>query len=344
MELDLRKRRVLRVIVEEFVATAEPVGSRRVAERSALDVSPATIRNEMGELEAMGYLEQPHTSAGRVPSDKGYRFYVDELMEAEPLAPAEVRRLRRALAERIREVQGLVQLTARLLADATACLAMVVGPQLEATRIRAVRLAPLGLRRALLVMVTDAGFVISHVVELPPAFDEAELEPLERLLSRHLGGHAPGGDVRRALRVLDREVPRLHPLLEQAEALLAQDLEPGGEERVYLGGAANLLGQPEFRDVQRARALLALLEQERLVRELLARRESAGVEVTIGQEHPHEALHGCSVVAGSFSIGDRAGGRVAVLGPTRMPYRRVVPFVKHVADSLSELLTRAVGS
>lgn len=360
--LSERKQRILRAIVEDYIATAEPVGSRTVARRYVPGLSPATIRNEMADLEELGLLEQPYTSAGRIPSDLGYRYYVDHLMEAEPLDP-ELETAVRALQERARELAGLIQQATRLLADLSGCVAMVLAPQLSTAAVRSLHVVPLGPGRGLVVVVSDAGFIESRLVDLPDDVGHDALEQLGGRLTEVLAGRMPE-DLSRTTLARARAAPSAFArVVEAVLELVTAGLEPA-DERVYLGGTSNILSYPEFRDTDRVRALLSALEQEDLVIRLLAGRAagtaqapehapgadrgpgeagSGNVDVTIGREQPVDVMQSCSLVRGTYRRGPAVAGKVGVLGPTRMPYARTVALVETVVATLGEALERLPG-
>ncbi|HEX6989767.1 MAG TPA: heat-inducible transcriptional repressor HrcA, partial [Bacillota bacterium] len=261
--------------------TAEPVGSRTVARRYGLGVSPATIRNEMADLEEMGYLEQPHTSAGRIPSTKGYRFYVDELMDLEPPSLPDIDRIRRLFADRIREVDAVLRQAARILSEVTDGLALIQGPTLSRAVFRALRMILLRPERALLVLVTDEGLVDHRLVEVPPGTTSGDLERIAAVLTDRLAGIPLERVSRRAIGHLQRELAGYRALLDATLEGLHSP-EPDGDQRVMLGGTANLFRQPEFREIERAHAVIRLLGERQLVRDLLNGLEprSGDVQVT----------------------------------------------------------------
>ncbi len=336
--IDDRKNKVLQAIIEDYVATAEPVGSRTIARKYNLGVSPATIRNEMSDLEEMGYLEQPHTSAGRIPSDRGYRYYVDCLMPERPINPAEQEAIRRTFQRKIREFDTLVRETARLLSETTQLTAVISGPQFEKAVFKEIRLVPLGQDRALLIYITDSGLVENQVVEVPLEVTMLELQQVAALLSEHLRGQRVETLSRTALQ---RELVRYGTLLEQALYFLEQKLEPGERHRLYLGGTSHMLDQPEFRDVEKLRGVLSFLEQEEAVASVLGvDRESEGVEIQIGEEIRLRELADCSVVTATYRLGDRIIGKMGVIGPRRMEYPKVVSILNAIASYLSELNRR----
>lgn len=324
--------------------TAEPVGSRTVARRYGLGVSPATIRNEMADLEELGYLEQPHTSAGRIPSTKGYRYYVDELMDLEPPSAPEMERIRMHFAEQIREVDSLLRQAARILSEATDCLALIQGPTLSQSVFHALRMIPLRPGRALMVLVTDEGLVDHRLLEVPPDTRGEDLERIAAVLTDRLAGIPLEQVGRRAIGDLQLELAGYRALLDVTlERLLTPD--SGDEDRVVLGGTINLFRQPEFREIERAHAVIRLLGEQQLVRDLLNGLDvgTGDVQVVIGHENPLAQMQEFSVVSATYMLDGREIGRLAVVGPTRMNYPRVVSTVELVTQTLSDVLTRMLA-
>jgi len=339
VRLDERKRLVLKAIIEDYIDNAHPVGSRTIARKYDLGVSPATIRNEMADLEEMGLIGQPHTSAGRVPTDKGYRYYVDEIMC--PTEPSErvMSAIRRIYASRAIQVDALAQGSARLLSEMTDCLSLVTGPRLDRARFASMQLIPVRQGAALLVVVTDDGFVQNMMVELSPHdLSMEELQRVSRVLSGALRGHTLGELGRGLLRDLRLELAGLHEILEVVIESLTSDSPGADEGEVYLDGAINILNQPEFRDVERVRAVLGALAQDTLVRDLLWCNPREDLSVVIGEENPHTAMKDCSLVSATYWVDGEPAGRLAVLGPKRMPYGSVVSLVRRMSSVLGDIL------
>lgn len=337
MHLDDRKNKVLQAIIDDYVATAEPVGSRTIARKYQLGVSPATIRNEMSDLEELGFLEQPHTSAGRVPSDKGYRYYVDCLMESQTVSASDEEVIRRTFERKVREIDTLVRETARLLSDTTHLTAVISGPQIQKAHFRELRLVPLGGDKAVLVYITDSGFIENQVLELPVEVTMLELQRVSELLNDQLRGQPVESLSRAAVRTLQQELYRYGALLEQTLQFLGQKLEPGERNRLYLGGTTHMLNQPEFRDVDKVRDLLNLLENDEVVAGVLAS-SNPGERPTIqiGEEIKVREMTDCSVVSATYRLGDEVIGRVGVIGPKRMEYARVVGIMNSITRHLSD--------
>ncbi len=336
--LDERKRRVLQALTDDYIQTAEPVGSRNLARKYNLGVSPATIRNEMADLEEEGYLHQPHTSAGRIPSDKGYRYYVDELMVRWEPGPAERSAVYREVVAVRRAMEEMVHEAARLLARATQYASVVAAPRLEASVFRRLDLIALDETRIVAVVVADPGFVQHRIVEVGCPVSQEQCDAAAERLNRRLIG-LRYGDIGRDLLAGLREETGQGELYDAVADLLTGSLGDRQSDKVYLEGTLNILNQPEFRDIERARSLLALLEAREILNQVLSMAaRTSGTTVIIGQENPVVALRECSVVSAAYRLGDEVIGAIGVLGPTRMDYSKAVGMVQYVADHLSEAL------
>ncbi|OGS69677.1 MAG: heat-inducible transcription repressor HrcA [Firmicutes bacterium RBG_13_65_8] len=341
MTLTERRGLILKAVVEEYVRNGQPVGSRAIVRRYGLDISPATVRNELARLSEEGFVVQPHTSAGRAPSDRGYRFYVDNLMSPYDLGAAEEIAVRRYLNACSSGIRDAVRGTARLLADVTSYVAVVLAPELGAGRVEGVHLLPVAEARALLIVVLEGGFVQHKLIELPGSIEPEDLEYLSRQLDAAFRGCAVD-DLPRAVAALWRSsMARYGAVLELAANALLESLHPGDQdqERIYLGGTTNILRLPEFQDVERLREVLGLLEEEALLMDILtARTSGAAVQVTIGRENPSQAMRECSLVTATYRVPGGGTGLLGLLGPTRMDYRRVTAVLDAVRMSLDGLL------
>lgn len=340
--MDDRKSKILQAIIEDYVATAEPVGSRTISRKYNLGVSPATIRNEMSDLEELGYLEQPHTSAGRVPSDRGYRYYVDCLMQEKDVSPSEDELIRRTFERKVREINTLVRETARVLSDTTHLTAVVSGPQIEKAAFKELRLVPLGGDKAILIYITDSGFVENQVLDMPVEVTMLELQRVSDVLNEQLKGQRVELLSRSAIQLLQRELSRYGALLEQALQFLELRMEPGDRQRLYLGGTTHMLSQPEFRDVDKLRSLLTLLEHDDIVAGVLkgSPQKDESVNIQIGEEIQVRELTDCSVVSATYRVGDQVVGRMGVIGPKRMEYGRIVGVMHSITRHFTESMER----
>jgi heat-inducible transcriptional repressor len=336
--LDDRKLAVLRAIVEDYVSTNEPVGSKNLVDRHNLDVSPATIRNDMAVLEEMGFIVQPHTSAGRIPTDMGYRLFVDRLSGIKPFTAAERRAIETFLAGAY-DLDEVVMRTVRLLAQLTRQVAVVQYPSLTRSAIRHLELVPLTDTRLLLVLITDTGRVEQRSVELPSPAGEESVTHLRAVLNAYLDG-------RRLTEVASviAELPdRIEPV-ERANAaavfsVILESLVERHEERIVVGGAANLAAADFAKGLHDV--LEALEEQVVLMRLLGESGDEASVTVRIGAENQVEGLQSTSLVAAGYGSGEQALARLGVLGPTRMDYPTAMGAVRAVARYVGQILAGA---
>ena len=344
--MDERKMRILQAIIDSYIDSAEPVGSRFIARRYNLGVSPATIRNEMADLEEMGYLEQPHTSAGRVPSDKGYRFYVDFMLGMHELAAREIAHIDEWYRNRAREIDLQIQRTAKILSQMTHYTSLILGPTLSEQELRYLQILPIGERTAVIVLVNETGIVEHRNVDLPEGLREDELNDIAQIMNERLKGKTLN-DVKDALfrelhQELNQRMERFHmarQMLEQVLQIMDETVLDCQEERMYLGGAMNILSQPEFKDVEKARSILGLLEEEASLRQVLADLAPEGITIRIGQENSLVEMQNLSMVTARYEIGGKLVGTVGVLGPTRMDYSRVVSLMERITRHLNESLT-----
>ncbi|HHW10056.1 MAG TPA: heat-inducible transcription repressor HrcA [Firmicutes bacterium] len=334
-----RKKNILRAIIDDYIETAEPVGSRTIARRYQLGVSPATIRNEMADLEELGYLQQPYTSAGRIPSDKGYRYYVDALMPQTSLSPRE----RELLWEQIQlqmsqaAVETLVHRAVRLLADMTSYAAVAMAPSIMDSVIKTVQFAPIDSRSVLLVLISEPGFVQHRIVDdLRSAVDESLLSYGRRVTALLRG--MPFGSVPAVIREAIREIIREEELREALLEMITAGEKHDYTEKAYLEGSVNLMDQPEFKDVSKAKAVLTALEEPSRLLEMLSQNE--GDTVVIGAENIIDDMHECSLVTATYHVKGRVLGTVGVIGPTRMVYNRAITLVDNVAAAVSEALSK----
>jgi len=337
MNLDDRKARLLRAVVHDFIQTAEPVGSKTLAERYALGVSAATIRNELATLEDQGYLSHPHTSAGRVPTDRGYRFYVDSLSGVGKLARAQEEAIVRYF-EGAADLEETLRRTSILLASLTRYTAMVAPPALDRSRVRHVELVGLGRHVIMLVLIMDTGRVEKRVVETASEVGTNDLEDLRRQLNEALVGERLDR-AELVLSAMAQDVPRSSRVLFTTLAnAIGQVVGDQSIERVWVGGQAHIAGPDGFDGLETVHRVYQALEQQVLVLRLLqAALGKDRVSVIIGAENPVEGMEACSFVTSTYLAGD-ATGSIGVLGPTRMDYLRAMAAVQAVARYLGDVL------
>lgn len=333
-----RQLLILQAIVDDYIRSAEPVGSRTISKREGITYSAATIRNEMADLEELGFLEKPHSSAGRVPSQQGYRFYVDHLLMPHYLTNDEQAFLRSQLTEKLEEIEDVIEQSAKILSAITSYSSVVLGPEIFETNLKHVQIIPLSKRDALIILITDTGHIEKHTMFLPDSIDVSELEKIVNILNERLKG-VPIYKLRSKLHAEVAKLLEAHVKnFEQVLAILNDALTTEKQEKVFYGGKTNLLIQPEFRDIEKARLLYSILEEDSIV-ERLFRTDTAGIHVKIGHENELEAFENCSIITASYTIGGEHMGTIGILGPTRMEYRRVIGIIDHFSKDLTKLLT-----
>ena len=336
MSSEDRRLDVLRAIVEDYVSTNDPVGSKALSERHSLGVSPATIRNDMAVLEDEGYIAQPHTSAGRVPTDKGYRLFVDRLSAARPLSGAE-RRAIQSFLEGASDLDDVLRRTVRLLAQLTRQVAVVQYPILARASVRHLEVVQLTACRVMLVLITDTGRVEQRVLELPGSLADDDITELRRLLNAHLQGRRLADAHQALIDLPDVVLPVLRPAMTTVVAGLVEALVDQPEERVVTGGTANLTRSPlDFPNT--LQPVLEALEEQVVLLRLIGEVDSSTVLVRIGEENLHESLHNTSVVSVGYGAGETALGGLGVVGPTRMDYAGNMTAVRAVARYVGQLL------
>ena len=342
--LSTRERRVLEAVIQTYVQTAEPAGSRTVSRRFGLGVSPATIRNTMSDLEEKGFLFHPHTSAGRVPTNKAYRAYVDALLNSAPVpASVEKEKLTEALRSSDSPIETILRRAAQSLGILTQELGIAMGPRLATSVLRSLDLVRVSDERLLMVLSLEGGAVRTVFVEVAGSIAGTALAEVTKVLNERLAGLTLE-DIRQSLGARLRDSVSVHEarellniFVEEAEALFDEQIALGGEH-VVLGQPSLLVEQPEFAAADRMRRLIELTERPQALAEALKKRgETSGISITIGSEHEDERLKDFTVVTAEYHAGQLAGV-IGVIGPTRMPYQKVISLVNHTSQLLSDLL------
>jgi heat-inducible transcriptional repressor len=337
--MDERATQVLRYIVEDYIATAEPVGSRTISKKMGQALSPATIRNIMADLEEMGFLAQPHTSAGRAPTAAGFRYYIDHLILLRSVEQGEVDQLNLAAGEGGAPADELVRQVSRLLSNLTHQASVVIVSRPDQQRLRSVGLMRAAVDKILLVAVMEGGLVQHRLIEGEADQTGDELEKI----NAYLNGIAEGLTLpqlrARILSELQKERARYDRVMQRALTMGARALADSGSGEVYVEGRANILDQPEFaEDVQRLKRILRAFEEKSVIFRLLDRAmDREAIQVSIGAENLVEDLGDVSVVASGYRQGASAVGSIGLIGPVRMDYSRVIPLVKYTASLLTTM-------
>jgi heat-inducible transcriptional repressor len=334
-----RQLLVLKVIIDDFIRSAQPVGSRTLSKKDEISFSSATIRNEMADLEDMGFIEKTHTSSGRIPSEKGYRYYVDNILSPQKLDRQIITQIHSIFIDRIYEMEKLVQKSAQILSDLTNYTAILLGPAVKENKLRRLQIVPLNQETAVAIIITDTGHVENRMFTLPIGFNTGDLEKLVNILNAKLAD-VPIIELRDKIYKEVAQMLRQH--IENYDALLhsiSDTLNLPQNEKIFFGGKANILNQPEFNDIQKIRSLMEMIEGEKGVYELF-KHTPAGIHVKIGKENQLSEMEDCSVITATYSIGQEPVGTIALLGPIRMEYSRVISIVDFLSNDMSRALTK----
>jgi heat-inducible transcriptional repressor len=330
--MEERHREVLIALIREYIDSAEPVGSRLLARRYFRKLSPATIRNVMADLEEMGYLAQPHASAGRIPTDRAYRFYVESFPRPSPSEPRgpETRAPRTG-------IDSLMERTSEHLSTVTRMTGLLLAPPLRHTTISRVELFPLEQDRALAVLVTDSGWVTARAITLDPPLAADEVRKISRELTRRFRGRTVAESVEMETSPAD-PLDELHT---RARSIMDQILTVLRGRTLYVSGAINMLDHPEFGDIETTRELLRTFEQKERLADLMANlAQDEGVHITIGEENPYAEMRECTLITSTYLYRNQVLGILGVVGPRRLPYPDVISVVNETARSLTEALSR----
>ena len=333
MELTDRKKQILKVVVEDYVRTAEPVGSKAIAAEMG-GVSSATIRNELSDLTELGYLEQPHTSAGRVPSPKGYRLYVNELMEQQRLSLAETERINQSLQMKMEELDRVISQAGRAVSSLMNYPAYVAATGKKQMTARRFELLPVDEHSCIVVMMMGDNRVKSQLLRMQLKVDTEQMPTLVNLLNSNFTGISADEMNRRLMDVSEQVTPQMFLLLSQTIAYAADVLQEAGQKEVFTVGTSQLLKLPEFRDADKAHQLMSFLSDSK---ENLPVPDEGPMKILIGPENVSEALQDTSVVVASYDIGNDMRGLIGVVGPTRMDYGTVAARLSGFAEGLTRL-------
>ena len=338
--LNERKKKILQIIIEDYISSAEPVGSRTIARKYDLGLSPATIRNEMSDLELLGYVEQPHTSAGRIPSAQAYRFYVDALIEPGTLTDNDMALIDGWYNERRRNIDDIFQSTAKILSRMTQNVSMVLTNQQTIANFCYLKFLPLDSQHAILCIVADDGSIDTNVIDIPLGMSSEEMDYLAGKMSKLLEDRNLSDISVEILQTVHTDVVEDKLIFSSLLQAVRKMTGRRQEQKVFLGGTKQLLNQPEFRDVERVRNLLGILEEEKVLKDLLQGGEDSGLKVTIGSENKFTGIQDCSMVQATYRLNGQIVGTMAVLGPTRMEYGKVISVMDYLHKYLKTILDK----
>ena len=336
LELGERKEKILKAIIQTYLETGEPVGSRTISKYSDLNLSSATIRNEMSDLEELGYIIQPHTSAGRIPSDKGYRFYVDQIIREKDDEVTEIKDL---MIQRVDRVELLLKQLATILAANTNYATMISGPQYHQTKIKFIQLSRMEAGKLLIVTVLEGNIIKNSMVDLDGELSEEELLNLNILLNNSLNGLTSDQINLGVITKMKEQAGSRRQIVDLVLNEVAEAIRANEEDlQIYTGGTTNIFKYPELSDGQKASELLGTLEQKELLKNLFTDegdgQENTGIQVYIGDETLVQSMRDCSVVTANYVLGDGLRGTIGIIGPKRMDYEKVVNTLRSLTSQL----------
>lgn len=337
MIMDGRKFRILQAIIDDYILTAIPVGSRTISKKYEMGLSSATIRNEMSDLEELGYLDQPHVSAGRIPSTKAYRLYVDQLLAQGKIQASDMESIRSHLTDRARQMEDVIGHAAQVLSSLTHYTALVMTPKGNEMKIRNLQLVPVSATSALVVIVTDSGIMRDAVIRVGEDMDADTLYSISRMLTDKVAGHTLS-EARKLLTAATGNPERQRQMLSGITELMSEVEQQHSTGKLMLGGTSNILNFPEYSDVEKAKSFLSVLETKEKLCKLLEQHQGMAFTVRIGPETGIPELVECSLVTATYRFGDHNQGTIGVIGPTRMQYSHVFSVLSAMGEQLTRLL------
>ena len=338
MALNDRKIQILKAIINDYIATAEPVGSRTLAKKYDLGVSSATIRNEMSDLEDMGLIIQPHTSAGRIPSDLGYRLYVDRLMNRSELTPKEQQFLHSVVSGNVSRIEYLMEETAKALSMLTNYTTIISEPVLKRTALKQIRLMPLDDASIMLIIVTEGNFVKNHIIHVNRAPSDEDLFSVSVKINSILQGHTLEDINEHTIMALQKELKEYSGLLKPVLKAVQKTIRSAENVHLHMSGAKNILTFPEFSDVAKATEIFRAFEEKNNLVSLLRNPKDNDIRILIGNEINIKEMQDCSVITTTYRMGENTGGSIGIIGPTRMNYNQVVSVLNEMVKNIESAL------
>lgn len=338
MQLDERKTRILQAIIRNYLETGEPVGSRTISKYTDLNLSSATIRNEMADLEEMGYIIQPHTSAGRIPSDKGYRLYVDTMMEQKD---KELEEMKEMMLEKEDKMDTLLKQVAKLLAVNTNYASMISAPAVHKNKLKFIQLSRVDVNQLLAVIVMEGNLIRNNILPVSEELSDEHILKLNILLNTHLNGLAIEEINLAMIQKLKQQAGIHSEIISNVVDAIAEGIKADEDLEIYTSGANNIFKYPELADQQRASEIINTFEEKQMLTELvqdtLSDENNTGIQVYIGDETPISSMKNCSVVTATYELGEGMRGTIGIIGPKRMDYDKVVDALKTITHQLDEL-------
>ncbi|MBM7614665.1 heat-inducible transcriptional repressor HrcA [Alkaliphilus hydrothermalis] len=338
MELNERKLKILQAIVQDYIQTAEPIGSRTLTKRYSIGVSPATIRNEMADLEDLGYLTQPHTSAGRIPSDKAYRLYVDYLLQMKKIATFQRDTIKSSLIKRFGELEDVLQYSSKILSQLTNYTSIAMAPQIKGSKLKHIQLVPIGDEHIIAMIVTDTGVIKKPLLKISGGMDYDFMMRVSTLLNEKLTGLTIQDIEQKLVGDLRKEAHQFSDIIDTVVPQVFKTLEEIDDFELFMNGTTNIFNFPEFSDVLKAKSFLTMLEEKALITNMITASESNGIKISIGSENPFQEAKDCSLVTATFNLEGNVMGWLSVIGPTRMDYSHVISVMQQISSYINQIL------
>nr|WP_236616453.1 heat-inducible transcriptional repressor HrcA [Schnuerera ultunensis] len=344
--MDDRKIKVLYAVIDSYLLTAEPIGSRTISKQYDLGVSSATIRNEMSDLEDLGYLNKPHTSSGRVPSDKAYRLYVDQILKAKKLKidMNKKEEIKRILTRESNEIDQLIQNTAKILSAITSYTALAISPQIKKIKLKHIQLIPIDPSEILVVLVGDSGIIKNTIFRIEQEIPGDQLNRISNFLSHKLKGLTID-DIGKAMdNGIFEEMYEFKEIIDSIIPIINKSLEDIDDVEVYADGVTKIFNFPEYKDLDKARSFISFIEDKELLVDILLNDSlENGIEITIGDENIYDPIKDCSLITTTYKLGDLTIGKIGVIGPTRMDYFTTINSLKLFSMNLTEIFNMLLG-
>ena len=332
--MDERKKKILQAVIDEYVNTAEPVSSSALVEKYNLKYSSATVRNELADLEKNGYLDKTHTSSGRIPSEKGYRFYVDELIKEDDISLEEMKYIQSKLDSKVNEIEDLAKIATSTLSEITHYTTVAIGPKTDGQLIEEIKFVLLGTRMLMVVIVTDSGLVKETIIKYDEDITQSQVETLNNLFNTKLKGK-PLSKIDKPmeeyiLSEINYSIDVIKPIIEQINRIVEE------ADRIYLEGAKRSFDLPEFKSLELAKNFVNVLDEKELMLDILDSGVAKDINVYIGDENDKKELKDFSVVTFKHSVGDKDLGTIGIIGPKRMNYSKVISVMKYISRKINE--------
>lgn len=340
MDMNERKLKILQAIIHNYIINAEPVGSRTLSKKYDLGISSATIRNEMSDLEELGFLVQPHTSSGRIPSDKAYRLYVNNLMKTGRVSPDIRQEIMHDLEKEISEIEKIIVNSSKILSKLTDYTSFAIAPEIKQSKLKHIQLVPVDETKVLVVIVTDSGIVKNTIFRVDEEISTDQLFVISKLLTDKLHGFNIGELNDEINKNIIEEASKYSNNFDLILPFINESINEINKIKFYTDGVTKILNYPEYNDISKAREFISFLENKSNVVDILMNNEFNDFSVTIGNENCYDELKNCSLITATYKLNGKTIGKIGLVGPTRMHYSKVIPVMKSIVNDVNNILGR----